>query len=221
MIHPAVLEVDSVIFDYGLRRILSNVYVACARGNVVGLLGRNGSGKSTLLRIVFGTLAAESKSVRIDGVSLPAAAFSSGQVSYLPQHALMPDDITLRAAMRLFGISVDVMLDGYPELEKLLGHTPGRMSGGERRLVDVLLILHAKSDFALLDEPFSGLSPVMIERLTITIQRVKGTKGILITDHLHKHVTALSDSLYLLDRGQTRRIRNADQLVQYGYIPSL
>lgn len=217
----AILEVDSVILSYGLHRVLSNVYVRCARGHVTGLLGRNGSGKSSLLKVIFGSVIAESKSVRIDGVSLPEASFRHRQIVYLPQHALIPSNITLKAALGLFKIHPAVITDEYPELEKVLGETAGRISGGELRLLEVLLMLYSKSPFCLLDEPFSGLAPVMIERLKVTIERVKADKGIVITDHLHKHVTGLSDSLYLMDRGQTRRITHPDQLVQYGYVSAL
>ena len=62
-----ILEVDSVILNFGDKRILSNVYLKCSTAEIVGILGRNGSGKTTLLRIIFGELETTNKSIRING----------------------------------------------------------------------------------------------------------------------------------------------------------
>ena len=64
---PNLLEIDSVVKSYYGRSVLTDIYVKCETGDILGLLGRNGSGKSTLLKILFGTLSAERKSIRIDG----------------------------------------------------------------------------------------------------------------------------------------------------------
>ena len=63
-----LLEVDSIIKRYNNELVVSDVYVKCETGNIIGLLGRNGSGKSTLLQIIFGIVDAETKFIRIDGI---------------------------------------------------------------------------------------------------------------------------------------------------------
>jgi ABC-type multidrug transport system ATPase subunit len=62
----SLLEIDSVIKSYDLNQVLTDIYIKCETGDILGILGRNGSGKSTLLKILFGTLAADSKFIRID-----------------------------------------------------------------------------------------------------------------------------------------------------------
>ncbi|MEX2230599.1 MAG: ATP-binding cassette domain-containing protein [Cyclobacteriaceae bacterium] len=64
------LEFDSINLSFGDRSLLSNIYMLCETGRVTGLLGRNGSGKTTLMKIVFGAMAFEKKSVRINSNSL-------------------------------------------------------------------------------------------------------------------------------------------------------
>lgn len=63
----SLLEIDSVIKSYDDRQVLTDIYLKCETGDILGVLGRNGSGKSTLLKILFGVLPADSKFIRIDG----------------------------------------------------------------------------------------------------------------------------------------------------------
>lgn len=73
-----ILEVDSVILNFGDKRVLSDVYLKCSTGDVVGILGQNGSGKTTLLRIIFGELETNKKSVRINGQVISESYKSDG-----------------------------------------------------------------------------------------------------------------------------------------------
>lgn len=215
------LEFDSIDLSFDGRRILSGVYVKCERGKITGLLGRNGSGKSTMLKVVFGSQSASYKSVRLNGVSLTGDYIKRRAIAYLPQDDLIPSFIIIEKAIRLFGVNVADIIEEVPEVEPLLKHHPEMLSGGYRRLVEALLILKSPATFCLLDEPFSGLSPIYIERLIAILQKVKLEKGILITDHLYKYVTDISDQLYLVTNGSTRLIHDKQDLVDYGYVNSL
>lgn len=83
------LEIDSILKSFGERTILADVYLKCFRGDIIALFGRNGTGKSTLLNIIFGTLKADRKFIRIDGKVIKGPAFRSGLLAYLPQHPLL------------------------------------------------------------------------------------------------------------------------------------
>lgn len=213
-----VLEVDGVQFSFGLNRILSGIYLRCEQGQIVGLLGRNGSGKSSLMKVIFSALDAESKSIRVNGAPQSKSFFSPTKINYLPQDHLIPEYITIKQAFILYRVNWLEHLKEFPEIEKLLNQKPKSISGGELRLVEIMLILFSKSEFCLLDEPFSGLSPVMIERVTNLLSRIKASKGIIITDHLYRHVASVSDAIYVLTNGQTRKISEMSELVKYGYI---
>jgi ABC-type branched-subunit amino acid transport system ATPase component len=213
-----ILEFDGIQFGFGERQLLSGIYVKCEKGKVTGLLGRNGTGKSTLLKIVFGALAVEISSVRIDKASIMFPAFRSAKIAYLPQDSFIPSDLTLRKILALYKIDTKKITDHFPELRDRLDFQSAELSGGSLRLFEVLLILNSNAPFCLLDEPFTGLSPALVERLQIVIALEKLRKGILITDHLYRQVMQLSDELYLLTDGKTYHIQNQEELVQRGYL---
>jgi ABC-type multidrug transport system ATPase subunit len=212
------LECDGIAIGFGLRPILSNIYLTCETGEVVGLLGRNGSGKSCLLNIIFGALAADSRSVRIDGN--PVHHSFSKHIAYLPQHRFIPSFLTLEKAFKIYAVNTAVVSHYFPDLHDKLLLKPGQVSGGVLRIFELLLICGLPSKFILLDEPFSGIMPVHIERVKHYLKTIKSQKGIIITDHLYRHITEISDTLYILVNGQNYPVKNEAQLVQYGYINS-
>src|SRR4051812_10014584 len=95
------LDFDSIELSSDERKILSSIYMKCETGKVAGLLGRNGSGKSCMMKVVFGSMASDFKSVRINGERLPDNYLSKRIISYLPQENLIPSFITVRTALKL------------------------------------------------------------------------------------------------------------------------
>lgn len=86
-----MLELDSVQLSFADRNILSNVYLKCETGNIVGIMGRNGSGKSSILKLLFGTLRANSQSVRINGTYTNQLYRVKNAVHFVPQDGLFMD----------------------------------------------------------------------------------------------------------------------------------
>ena len=215
------LEFDSLYLEFDLRKVLSNVYMKCQTGQVVGLLGRNGSGKSCLMKIVFGTMRAEHKSIRIDGHYYAGNTLKETRIRYLPQENFLPKFLTLKQALDLYKIPPKELILHFPEFENFLNLKSEELSGGYRRLAEVIMILKTPSWFSILDEPFSGLMPVHIETLIEILNKEKLKKGIIITDHLHRHITNLADQLFVLSNGQTYKITHPDQLIKLGYFPEI
>ena len=216
-----LLEFDSLDLSFDGHRLLSSIYMRCQQGEVVGLLGRNGSGKSSLMKVVFGTLDAEHKSVRIDGVSMHGDYNRKRIIAYLPQDKLIPSYVSLRSAFSLFKVDIDKITSVVPQAKDFINFKSQELSGGALRLIEALLILYLPAPFCILDEPFTGLMPVHIEMLKNIIKNSKDTKGIIISDHMHRHVTELSDRLYLLTNGKTYEIKEKERLVELGYLHSL
>ncbi len=213
------LEIDSVFLELGDRVLLSGIYLHCREGSITGLLGRNGSGKSCLLKIAVGAMAATCKSVRVDGRALPPDYIKAKWISYLPQSGLVPSFLTFSKAAILLKTDVTQLAVHYPEWETISARRPEEVSGGERRWLEMLLLLFATHPFCFLDEPFNGLSPIQIEKLHLVLKEVKATKGIVITDHLYRQVCQVADDLYLLAGGCTYRITEESQLLERGYLP--
>lgn len=212
------LEFDSVEISFGGRTVLSSIYMICEKGKITGLLGRNGCGKTTLMQIVFGAYPYPQKSIRINGTSLGMNYLSRKVIAYLPHSDFIPGYLTLRKALCLFDVAPDLILEDFPEFEGMMDMRPSQLSGGYLRIFEVLLVLRSRADFCLLDEPFTGLTPVFIDRVKQVFTRAKDSKGLVITDHLHRHVVEISGRLYLLANGQTYHVTNVDQLVSLGYV---
>jgi len=212
------LEFDSIALEFGMNRILSSIHMNCNVDEVVGLLGRNGSGKSCLMRVVFGSLSAQSKSVRIDGRYLSGDYLKQQLMGYLPQNDLLPDFVTFERALKLYKIDAARVENFFPELIDFIKKRPHEISGGQRRLFEALLILFAPHPFCFLDEPFSGLMPLHAERLAEIIRLEKSRKGIIVSDHLHRQVRTMADRLYVMVNGKTYAIKSEDQLIELGYL---
>ncbi len=215
------LEVDGVQLDFGMRHILNDVYVRCDTGKVTGLLGRNGAGKTCFMQVAFGTLRAYSSSVRCDGKYIKQAYTVKGLINYLPQFYFIPGNMKARRAFDYYNVSPDTFYEYFPEYEKETDKQMVDLSGGQRRLLEVYLILVADTKFSILDEPFSHIMPLHVDILKQLINKVKERKGIIVTDHLYRHIMSISDTMYLMDNGKTHRIADAAQLIRYGYVYEL
>lgn len=79
------LHVDSVIKNFGNRQVLTDVFISCRKGEITGLLGRNGSGKSTLLKIIFGSLPADNKFIKIGYRTVTGLFDNRNLIKYLPR----------------------------------------------------------------------------------------------------------------------------------------
>jgi len=212
------LEFDSIEVSFGGHKLLSSIYMVCTVGKITGLLGRNGCGKTTLMKIVFGAMPVDQKSVRVNGRSLGLNYLSERLISYLPQSDLIPPYFTVRKAFLLFGVDERDLLDLFPEVREMMDLKPSEVSGGYLRIFETFLVLKSKGSFCLLDEPFTGLTPLYMDKMKDLISATRSTKGIIVSDHMYKHVTEISDDLYLLANGQTYRVMNDEQLISLGYL---
>lgn len=216
-----ILEVDSVILEFASKRVLQDVYLKSETGKITGLLGRNGSGKSCLMKIIFGELILKDKSIRINGKSLLTTSRSPYDLRYLPQTYLIPKSFTVKRVFHDFKLSFHDFLDDFPEFEKYYKTKCKYLSGGERRIIEIYLILVSESKFCMLDEPFSQLMPIHVEAIKKLILREKSNKGIIITDHLYRHITTICDSLYVIKEGKTYLTNGITDLEILGYISPL
>lgn len=214
----ALLEVDSVFLEFGKKCILSDVFMHFETGQVTGILGRNGTGKTCLLNIIYGSLKANFSSLRYNGEHIGSFYKKDDKVSYLPQFSILPKFLKLSKIISLFEVDSSLFLADFPEFGHSFNTTFGILSFGQKRLFETWLFLRSKSEFILLDEPFSYLMPVHVEKIKEIIREEKSTKGIVITDHLYENVIDLSDSLYLIYHSVARKIKDLSELIEYGYL---
>jgi ABC-type multidrug transport system ATPase subunit len=199
-----LLEIDGVNLNFSGRVILSDIYLKSETGKIVGLLGRNGQGKSCLMKIISGTLNSESRSIRFDGKTVFDLAGRSDLILYLPQFNFIPSFLTLERVFKDFCLNIsNLKISGF--------------SGGERRMVELYVIIKSESQFALLDEPFTHISPLQIERIKKLLIAEKENKGFIISDHMFRHITDIADSIYLLNDGKLYLTESPEDIETLGY----
>jgi ABC-type multidrug transport system ATPase subunit len=201
---------------------LTDVYLRVQTGQIVGLLGRNGCGKSSLLQTVFGARTVPDASVRVDGRRMVPAFHTPGLLNYLPQAPSLPAGLTLQRSARFLGVDLEAATVNFPDLRAHVDARPDEMSGGTSRLLQVLLLLHARTAFSLFDEPFTGIMPVHLETLAQEMQQAKQRKGLLLSDHRYAEVLSLCDVVYLLHQGRLLKLGPDPraELRDYGYLAS-
>lgn len=216
MVHK--LEVDSIILEFGHHRVLQDVYFTNETGKITGILGRNGCGKSCLMNIIYGVLPTTDKSIRIDGKPIFDGYRDPQLFRYLPQFNFIPKDFTVRRIFSDFGLDFASFISWFPEFEKYHQMKLGKLSGGERRILEVYAILASKTRFCMLDEPFSHIMPLHVEVLKNIMLEEKKNKGIIITDHMHRYITEISDHLYVITNGKAHLTKGIEDLKTLGYI---
>ena len=213
------LHVDSITKSYNGNPLLSDVFLKCELGEIIGVLGRNGCSKSTLLKIIYGVESSTNKFVRIGDRVIKNVSDTKGLLSFLPQDGYLPYGVRIRTLINCFlpKESRTILYENdfmKPYLDKKINN----LSGGERRIIEVLMMVHSPSKFLLLDEPYTGISPIVKEELNKIILSCKKSKGVIITDHDYESVLNIVDKVVLLKNGNTKHIKNNEELVEYGYL---
>lgn len=121
--------------------------------------------------------------------------------------------------LSLYGTTLPEAQQYLPDLQVDATNRFGSLSGGEERLLELYLILSMPTRFTLLDEPFTGLSPLATELATTLITELGAKKGILISDHQYRHLLAMTDHNYLLANLRLQSFRTAEELPALGYLP--
>lgn len=205
-------------------RILQGVYVKVRPGTVCSLFGRNGSGKSTLLKIAAGQISPQSGRLILDGERYHKKARRRRfrHLAYLPQESMMPADVTVRRMIRSFPSASDLYDDSI--IAPLITARISDLSGGVRRYLETSLLLSLGRKYVLLDEPFTGVEPGLIERISALItDAASNGSGVLLTDHYHQYALEIADEAYLMASKQCRHLNGSTslrvQLQQHGYLP--
>jgi len=217
---PNLLEIDSVVKSFDMYVVLTDIYLKCQTGDIIGMLGRNGTGKSTLMKILFGTLHADRKFIRIDGKVYDQPYKTINKICYLPQDSFLPRYMNVEKAIELYlGKNQVVNFIADSILQKLNTSKISHLSGGELRYLEIKLLLHTDCKFILLDEPFNGVSPILVGEIKKLILKTSESKGIILTDHDYRNVLDVANQFCLIYDGGIKRIDDKRELVRWGYIP--
>ena len=212
------ITIDSVYLTFDERIILDNISIAINQHEVVGLLGRNGCGKSCLLKILLGFLTPQYSVVKFNDNYLKNPFSKKNLINYLPQTHCHPKEMSVLNLLKWYDIEPDYFYKNYDFLKAFEHKKFGALSGGEKRLFEVFIVLEAQTQFTILDEPFSHIMPLHIDLLKAVIQKEKEKKGIIITDHLYENVLDISDKVYLISDRCSYIVSTKEDLIERGYI---
>lgn len=213
---------------YGRRRVVDDVSLFVAQGEVVGLLGANGAGKTTTFYMMTGLERAENGKILLndeDVTNLPMYLRARLGLGYLPQEPSifrkMSAEQNILAILETMKFSreqrfarLDELLDefGINHVRKTRGDA---LSGGERRRVEIARCLATEPQFILLDEPFAGIDPIAIDDIREIILYLKNQGiGILITDHNVRETLGITDRAYIMAEGKILRTGSPKDLVE-------
>jgi len=197
-------------------QIVHDISLEVKSKEIVGLLGPNGAGKTTSFYMVCGLTDATEGQVILDGnniTKLPLSARAQMGIGYLPQESSIFKDLTVEENLLIAAEALKIPKDIiYPRIEKLLeifniepirSRLGIRLSGGERRRVEIARALVGEPKFLLLDEPFAGVDPIaVIDIQSIIRQLVELDMGILITDHNVRETLDICDRAYVMRTGE-------------------
>ena len=209
-----IIEIDHLSKSFGDIRAVQDLSFQVREGELFAFLGVNGAGKSTTINILCGQLAKDGGSVRICGADPDREADrvkrSLGVVfqnSVLDKSLSVRDNLESRAA--LYGITGKAFsrrleeLSGLLELDNLLKRTVGKLSGGQRRRIDIARALLHQPGILILDEPTTGLDPQTRKLLWDAVSRMRREKSmtVFLTTH-YMEEAADADYVVILDSGR-------------------
>ena len=209
-----LLELEKINSFYGKSHILHDVSLMVRAREVVGLLGRNGAGKSSTFKSILGIVQPASGSVVFGGQvisgSTPERIARLG-IGLVPQGRRLFSGLTVEENLRLGGLARqggdgvkwdrDRIYGYFPRIREKLHTKADLLSGGEQQMVAIARALSGNVKLLLLDEPFEGLSPAMVEEVFKSIEQLRQDVAILIIEHHLDLVLSLADRAYVLDRG--------------------
>jgi lipopolysaccharide export system ATP-binding protein len=224
-----LLQVRGLEKWYGRRQVVNGVDYEVEQGEVVGLLGPNGAGKTTSFRMTIGLIDCDGGSVTFDGrdVSrLPMYLRARAGMGYLAQDSsvfrqLSVEDNLMAILETRPGMSRKQRKDRQNELLDQFGLTKirktkaNRVSGGERRRLEIARSLITEPKMIMLDEPFAGIDPKTVAEIQDSIRDLaeRYNMGILLTDHQFRETLEVTDRCYLIREGRVFAYGNREQII--------
>ena len=210
-----LLHIESLRTGYGDTSVLHGIGMQLAPGESLALLGRNGVGKSTLMMSIMGLTTRHGGSLRFKGrdiTGLKTELRARSGIGFVPQERQIFKSLTVEENLKVAAMpgrpghwSLDAVYALFPRLHERRANLGDRLSGGEQQMLAIGRALMGNPELLLLDEPFEGLAPVIVDQLYGAIEKLKAQSGmgIVLVEQHAEVALELTERELVLDRGQT------------------
>lgn len=225
-----ILSAEGLVKAYNRRRVVDGVSLNVSTGEVVGLLGPNGAGKSTSFKMMCGLVRPDRGLVRLQGIDVTKWPLHQrsreGGMGYLPQQssvfAKLSVQDNLKGMMQLLGFSrkqqklrTEELLEQF-KITHIRKSKAGKLSGGEKRRLEIARCLVAEPKIIMLDEPFAGIDPVTVQGVQVVIRELAESGiSVLITDHAAREILQITDRTYVVSEGRILCSGTAEDIVAH------
>ena len=211
-----MLDIRDLRVEIAGSPILRGVSLSVGAGQLVCLLGRNGAGKTTTLNAVMGHRRASGGTIRFEGVdlaALPPHRVALRGIGYSPEESEVFADLTVaeniamptwtRPEGRPAAERIAHAYAVFPKLRQYAARGGAQLSGGERKMVSIARALALDPDLLLLDEPFEGLSPLVIPEIAAGVGAIRADgRAVLIAESNLHHIPEHADVVHVIERGE-------------------
>lgn len=213
----AILEAIDLHKTYGRRKVVDGVNLHVNEAEIVGLLGPNGAGKSTSFKMICGMVDPDRGRVCLGGEEVTDWPMfrraRDGGMGYLPQDSSVFKKLTVEqnilALLELLGQNrkqrqarCEELLEEF-SITHIRKSRGGKLSGGERRRLEIARCLVSNPRIILLDEPFAGIDPITVQQIQGVIHQLRDSGiAVLITDHAAREILSTVDRCYVISKGQ-------------------
>jgi branched-chain amino acid transport system ATP-binding protein len=206
-----LLQVENVTAGYAGNVVLEQVSLTLPANSSIALLGRNGVGKTTVLATIMGLTRIESGRVAFNGVDLgtvPTHNRAALGIGYVPQEREIFPSLTvhenLKVAVRPGDWTPDRIYDLFKPLSERRSNFGNQLSGGEQQMLAVGRALVSNPKLLLLDEPFEGLAPVIVDQMVDGLESIRRVSqlAMILVEHHAEIALQFAASAVVLDRGR-------------------
>ena len=207
----SLLEVAGLNSYYGDSHILFDVSLRVERNEVVAVLGRNGAGKSTTLKSLMGVVTPRAGSVKLDGIEIAGKkshAIARAGMQLVHEDRRIFGSLSVEENLLLAGLTapnrwpLDRIYEMFPRLRERRANRGTDLSGGEQQMLAIARALVRDPKIILLDEPFEGLAPVIVQELVATCGKLAAAgQTIVLVEQNLAATLALAQRCYILNNG--------------------
>ena len=227
-----LLEIKDLRVHYGRAEALKGISIQVDEGAIVSIIGANGAGKTTILRTISGLHKPTSGEIwfqdkRIDGMQ--AAEIVKLGIAHVPEGRMLFATMTVLDNLKMGAFlrrnraqvtgDIEIVYQQFPVLEEKHRQPAWSLSGGQQQMLAIARALMSKSDLILLDEPSTGLSPLLVKEFSHILRKInKEGKSIILVEQNARMALKLAKKAYLLEigyiivEGDAKELANDDRV---------